>query len=145
MDRQADGVADARRVDSFVRPIGVERQDVRAARLALIVTDVRARSNGNEEDLSVRRELHVASPVSAAADLFAAARNVLDDDLGRPPRLGITVLVWEPDDRVCVAHVDVRGIGTGRIEGDSKWPAQSRGELISRALPCRRHRCRAAA
>ena len=35
MDRQADGVADARGVDPLVRAVGVERQDVGPALLAL--------------------------------------------------------------------------------------------------------------
>ena len=41
--------------------------------------DVRARADGNKEDLAVLREFHVASPVTAAADLLAAAGDALDD------------------------------------------------------------------
>ena len=123
VDRQADGVADARGVDPLVLAVGVEGQDVGPALLALVVADVRPRADRNEQGLAVLRELEVAGPVAAAADLLAAAGDVLDDDLGRPARLGVAVLVGEADDGVGIADVDVRRVGPGRIEGDPERPA----------------------
>ena len=84
MDRQADGVADARGEDPLVLAVGVEGQDVGTPLFALVVADVRPRADRNEQRLAVRRELEVARPVAAAADLLATAGDVLDDRLGRP-------------------------------------------------------------
>ena len=85
MDRQADGVADARGIDPLILAVGIERQDVGSTRFALVVTDVRPGSDRDEQGFAVLREFKVARPVAAAADLLSPAGNILDEHLGWSP------------------------------------------------------------
>ena len=66
--------------------------------------------------------------MAAAADSLAAARDVLDENLGISLGLGLAVLVSEPDDRVGIADIDVRRLRPARIERDPEWPAESAGK-----------------
>ena len=114
--------------DALVLAVGVERQDVGPALLAVVVVDVRARADRDVQGLAVGRELQVTRPVAAAADLLVAARDVLDDRLGLARGLRVAVLVGEADHGVGVADVDVLRLGPDRVEGDPERPVQAGGE-----------------
>jgi hypothetical protein len=125
---QADRVADARGEDALVLAVGVERQDARAALLAVVVVDVRARADRDVQGLAVGRELQSRVQCPPPPTLLVAAGDVLDDRLGLARGLRVAVLVGEADDRVGVADVDVFRVGPDRVEGDAERAVQAGGE-----------------
>src|SRR5580704_6889732 len=66
----------------------------------------------------------------AAAGQSPAAGNVRDYRFRVSPSLDIAVLIGEPHDRISIADVDVFGIRTVRIEGNSEGLLQPGGEYF---------------
>ncbi len=66
--------------------------------------------------------------MTAAADTFVAAGDILDDDLLLPRCLRVAVLVGEADHGVGVADVDVFRLTPDRVESDPERPVQAGGE-----------------
>src|SRR5205807_7021614 len=69
-------VANSPRIDFSIRTIGIELEDSRAIGFRSVVGNIRARTDGDVHLSAIRREDDVACPMSAAAQMCGATREM---------------------------------------------------------------------
>src|SRR5580698_253644 len=89
-----------------------------------MVVDIRCRSDRDKHLLTVSSELHVTGPMPFA---MREVHNVLR----RSGCLQFSIPVRESDNGVCISYVYPLRTVAGRIEGNSVWLVESRGENCS--------------
>src|SRR6266478_2294643 len=135
VDRQAYTIADAGRVNSHRRTVGIELQNIGTIlfrRGSIGVVNIRHRAHRNEHMLAVGGELYVARPMSAApGDIGNMFR--------RTARFQIPILIRKAHNRICVPNVDPLRVRSWRIKIDSEGTIQTGGidpRLLRLTLGC---------
>src|SRR5438874_6769114 len=99
-------IANSPRMDFSIRTIGIELEDSRAIGFRSVVGNIRARTDGDVHLFAIRREDDVACPMSAAAQMCGATREMCAQLFGWATCFEIAIAIGKSNYAVGIRDVE---------------------------------------